>query len=466
MWSRKRIEIGWLDLGFGLLQVLTPHSRHGAEEKVCAAWANATNLLPTYTERSGFDLLIQALDLPAGSEVLVSAVTIEGMVKILRHHGLIPVPIDLDPADMSPRLDLAERLVSERTRGLLVAHLFGTKLPMAEIVRFARRHGLQVWEDCAQSFAGEPYSGHPGSNVIMHSFGPIKSATALGGGLIQVNDPVVLERMQRIQATYPTQTRLHYLKRLLKYALANAISSPWVLAMVLMLAGLSRVRRDELLSQLFRNLASQEFFTAIRKKPSTPLLRMMARRITSSTSHEFTRRGEHGLQLTRLLSGCYESPGTAAAEHTFWVCPLLVPNDVHESETDSIHGRHDPREPLLDWLDAHGFDATTQSQLRVIQPNEGPAELLTDPLEIPSARAEQTSLDSRRGLGEPCGGEAIGLADSPCSQIKQASIPSCAEQLCAEIVFVPCYSEMPESEILRLADVLQTYWHSNRTKAK
>ncbi|HCK72012.1 MAG TPA: aminotransferase DegT, partial [Planctomycetaceae bacterium] len=47
--------------------------------------------------RTGFDLLFQALNLPAGSEVLVSALTIDGMLRVIEEHDLVAVPVDLDP---------------------------------------------------------------------------------------------------------------------------------------------------------------------------------------------------------------------------------------------------------------------------------------------------------------------------------------------------------------------------------
>ena len=46
--------------------------------------------------RSGWDLLLHVLAWPAGSEVIVSAITHPDMIRILRAHGLVPVPVDVD----------------------------------------------------------------------------------------------------------------------------------------------------------------------------------------------------------------------------------------------------------------------------------------------------------------------------------------------------------------------------------
>jgi perosamine synthetase len=77
--------------------------------------------------RSAFDLLLCALDLPPGDEVLVSAVTHPDMVRILELHGLRPVPVDLDPWTLAPEPWSLRAAVTERTRAVLVAHLFGAQ---------------------------------------------------------------------------------------------------------------------------------------------------------------------------------------------------------------------------------------------------------------------------------------------------------------------------------------------------
>lgn len=64
---------------------------------------------------TGFDLLLQTLKLPAGSEVLCSAVTIPDMIYLLRHHGLVPVPVDLDPQTLAVDVCQLRAAVTEVT---------------------------------------------------------------------------------------------------------------------------------------------------------------------------------------------------------------------------------------------------------------------------------------------------------------------------------------------------------------
>ena len=64
---------------------------------------------------------------------------------------------------------------------------------MTPIAEAARRHGLLLWEDCALVFTGlQGYLGHPGSDAVFFSFGVIKRATALGGGVVRIEDTAIL----------------------------------------------------------------------------------------------------------------------------------------------------------------------------------------------------------------------------------------------------------------------------------
>ena len=52
-------------------------------------------MLLTVSVRTAFDAILYVLNLPIGSEVVMTAVNIPDMVKMIRAHGLIPVPVDI-----------------------------------------------------------------------------------------------------------------------------------------------------------------------------------------------------------------------------------------------------------------------------------------------------------------------------------------------------------------------------------
>jgi len=92
--------------------------------------------------------------------VLVSAVTIEDMVTILRHHGFGRGSDGREADGHVAKFKDINRAITSRTKAMLIAHLFGTRLPLQPFAEKAQEHGLLLWEDCAQAFDGR-YAGHP-----------------------------------------------------------------------------------------------------------------------------------------------------------------------------------------------------------------------------------------------------------------------------------------------------------------
>ncbi len=224
MWVRKRLDIQWSDLGSALRDCLTRWNAAALADHLEDLWSASGDALPCLSVRTGFDLWLRSLQLPHGSEVLVSAITIRDMVRIIEEHGLVPVPVDLNPDDLSVNLESLRRAITPKTRAVLVAHLFGTRQPLEPVLEIAREHKLLVAEDCAQAYAGRHFTGHPEADASMFSFGSIKTATALGGAMLRVRDPEVLVRMRQYHAQYPVQPRGTFAKKVLKYSMMKVMS--------------------------------------------------------------------------------------------------------------------------------------------------------------------------------------------------------------------------------------------------
>ncbi|MBU6375536.1 MAG: DegT/DnrJ/EryC1/StrS family aminotransferase, partial [Bdellovibrionales bacterium] len=225
MYPRKRLDISWSDLLFGVLFCCRAKPRSYLNRQIESLFsAPAADRLDSEATaclsiRSGFDLYLKVLNLKAGSEVLVSALTIPDMWRLLEHHGLIPVPIDVDPLTLAPKAESLERARSAKTRAVLVAHLFGTRIDLGAVAEFTKKHSLFLWEDCAQAFSGLGYTGDPRADISMFSFGPIKTATALAGGVLVIRDSDLRKNWRQGHARYPAQTERSFSARVFKYAL-------------------------------------------------------------------------------------------------------------------------------------------------------------------------------------------------------------------------------------------------------
>jgi perosamine synthetase len=192
MWVRKRLDIGWADLiagiGYCLFKGRTD-KRVKLQKKLESRWAMAnpaTRNHPqgfiSFSVRTAFDLYLQALNITKGSEVLLGAVTIPDMIRILQKHDLIPVPVDIDCRTLQPKLSLLEKALSDKSRILLVTHLYGDCFDIQPYLEFAQKNNLFLIEDCAQAFTTlDGYLGHNEADISFCSFGSIKTQTALGG---------------------------------------------------------------------------------------------------------------------------------------------------------------------------------------------------------------------------------------------------------------------------------------------
>ncbi len=358
MWARKRIDIRWSDLWFGFRQSYSSDGHTVAARSAESALNCPDQTIACLSVRSGFDLLLTELHLPEGSEVLVSAVTILDMVRIIESHGLVAVPVDLDPTTMQPDAESIQRAITPRTKAILVAHLFGTILDLDAIVALAQEHQLLFIEDCAQAFDGKRYIGHPGADVVMFSFGPIKTATALAGGLLIIRDQTLLDAMRTSHDTWTEQPAAEFRARVWTYSILKLVSGKRPFAALVQVLRLLGKDLDQTLNGAIRNFPADHFFASLRRRPCVGVLKLISRRIAQFDVARQDRRSHLGSLLCNTIAcGLSEAsvPSRSSPRHTWWVFPLCC----------------DDRQRLIQRLRAHGFDATCGSQLQPVAVPKG-----------------------------------------------------------------------------------------------
>jgi perosamine synthetase len=361
MLPRGRIDIGWSDLVFALgLRSSEAHSN--IEQRIERIWSPGRTLV-TLSVRTGFDALLQALELPRGSEILVSAITIRDIVRIVEAHGLVPIPIDLDMETLSVKCDLIERNITPRTKAILIAHIFGSCVPLDGIASLARKHNLLLIEDCAQSFSSQADRGFVGADVSMFSFGPIKTNTALAGAVLTIRDPELLACTRGIVAAYPVQDAALFRKRVIKYMGIKAISNPTLYGLMALGSRAVGKTHDDVVSHALRGFPGPDLLSRIRMQPSALLLALLERRLTTFDARQVERRIDRARRLSALIPDV-DQPGKMSPHHTYWVFPIRV------SDPDT----------LMRDLWSKGFDATRgASSLAVVEPPIGRPE--TEPTE-------------------------------------------------------------------------------------
>lgn len=374
---RHRLDISVGDILSALIAAATARDPERRAERIAFGWAQGEDALTCVSVRAGLDCLLSALDLSPGDEILVSAVTHPDMPSIVSMHGLVPVPVDLDLATMSPRRGELEAALTPRTRALLVAHLFGARFDLTEAAAFTREHDLLLVEDCAQTILGPTDSGDALADVSLFSFGSIKTATALGGGLVRVRDPETLRRMRAIESSWPRQPRSEHALKALKYLVLVALDRPLAFTALDAVARAVRFDLDGFVSTTVRafrpgpgEVQDTAFARWLRRRPSAPLLSLLERRLRGFDVGRLDRRRSAGARVAAGLPPTLERPGAALPDSTFWVFPVLA----------------DDPDGLVDALRESGFDATRgTSAIAAVEP--------------PPDRPERDPREARRMMG-------------------------------------------------------------------
>lgn len=391
MWVRLQLDIGWWDLAYGLTRLIQPHDPAAIAHTIEQRWSPDGNALTVLSVRSGLDLLLGAMQWPVDSEIVYSALNIPDMSMVARQHGLVPVPADLRIDHLAPDLDALERAITPRTRAILIAHLYGSFIPLEPIVALAREHNLMLIEDCAENYDGA-YHGHPDADVALFSFGPLKTATSLAGGILKAKDADLAARLRINHDHWPRQHRLDYFNRLCKYGTMKFFGGRWVYAEVRRCAKWLVGDVDTLIHHSAKSFRGDEIMRRLRQRPCGPLLASMQRRLANFDANRIAQRTANGRLLAKLLHGKVVCPGTEVDRHNYWLFPAMVT---------------DPAKAIAA-LESAGFDATHVQSMSAI--------------DAPPDRPE---------LG-----------------------PMRAKELLEHMILVPCYPGIPESELRRMAAVL------------
>eukprot|EP00943_MAST-04B_sp_MAST-4B-sp1_P007403 g7403.t1 len=325
---RKRLEISYNDYLYGIYSCSkTESERKYYESRIEKRFEDGNgvhNAITTLSIRTGYDLLLRSLNLPKGSEVVCSGVTIKDMIKITQLHGLVPVPVDLLSDNLEMRVELLKDAISPKTKLILVAHIFGSIAPLDEVIEVAGN--IPVIEDCAEAFVGPKYMGHPKAYAVAFSFGTIKTATALGGSVWIVRDDAVLKKMRQLNNQMEPRTNLFFLKRLLKYMTASVVMAPHLWGIAIRLVQGLGMDWESLVTAASRGFPGPDLIGALRRRCSVPLLALMDRRFSQYNELAVNRRKSLSDEMAEILSACpgITIPGRRAKYHSYWLFPVMI----------------------------------------------------------------------------------------------------------------------------------------------
>lgn len=161
--------------------------------RYCAGVANGTDAIT---------LAAQAMEIGPGDEVLVPANSFFATAEAVSNSGAQPVFIDVDPFTFHMDLESAARSITDRTKAMVLVHLYGRAMDMRPFEALAERHNLIIIEDCAQAHGASINGKTVGSSgrLTCYSFYPGKNLGAYGdAGAVTTSDPELIKRLRMLR---------------------------------------------------------------------------------------------------------------------------------------------------------------------------------------------------------------------------------------------------------------------------
>ncbi len=147
---------------------------------------------------AGLHMAMEVLGIGPGDEVIIPNFTIIVSANVIIMVGAKPVLVDVDPETWCLDPEKIEEAITERTRAIMVVHMYGHPCDMDPINEIAKRYGLFVVEDCCQSH-GAMYKGKMTgslSDISVFSFYGNKMITCGEGGMLLTNNDAYAEKAQ------------------------------------------------------------------------------------------------------------------------------------------------------------------------------------------------------------------------------------------------------------------------------
>jgi len=135
-------------------------------------------------------LIVKALGLGPGDEVLLPSFTFAASVNAVLYEGCVPVFVDIEPGTMNIDPEDLERKITPRTRAILVVDVFGHPAEWEDILSIAEKHGLKVIDDSCEALGSEYKGIRLGQfgDAAAFSFYPNKQMTLGEGGVVATNN--------------------------------------------------------------------------------------------------------------------------------------------------------------------------------------------------------------------------------------------------------------------------------------
>jgi len=182
-------------------------------EKNFAQYCGAKHCIGCANGLDALNLIIRAYGFGAGDEIIVPANTYIASILAISENGCTPVLVEPDINTYNINPDLIEEKITDKTKAIMVVHLYGQAVEMEKIWALAKKYNLKVIEDSAQAhgaFYQDKRTGNLG-DASGFSFYPGKNLGCMGdGGAVTTNDDELAKKIRAI-ANYGSDYKYHHI---------------------------------------------------------------------------------------------------------------------------------------------------------------------------------------------------------------------------------------------------------------
>ena len=203
-YEKKAIEVlrsGWYVLGKQVESFEQEFAESLGNDCFCAGVDNGLNAIRLGLEAAG---------IKEGDEIIVQANGyIATMLGIIQAGGK---PVFVEPDEYYELdADMIEAAITDKTKGVCLTHLYGQCTRMDKVLEICRRHGLMLFEDCAQSHFASYKGINSGTfgDVGFFSFYPTKNLGGFGdGGCVVSRNKAIIDKV-KVLRNYGSDVRYH-----------------------------------------------------------------------------------------------------------------------------------------------------------------------------------------------------------------------------------------------------------------
>lgn len=268
---------------------------------------------------------------------------IPDMFAIIAAYHLKAVPLTIDKNTLGISAGQIKAAITPKTKLLLITHLFGAIMDTESLLDIAKLHNLIVIEDCAQAYDGV-YEGNLKSDVVLFSFGLIKTNTALSGAILHIRNEHLLAAVKILNNRLPVQKGNRYFKKIINATLINMLIARWSFTIAYWLCRLFGKDFDVLITGFTRGFPGADVMEKIKYRPCYANLWMLQHKLSDFNQSHIHKRKILANELL-LNVDSQNIIGDANLRHTHWVIPIVAANPLL----------------LIDKLREKGFDATSKA---------------------------------------------------------------------------------------------------------